>query len=100
MITAAKEVIQAPERGTYKWQMFTQWADEFRTTHADHVAYIALHMAGVLDPCRQKLDALMQRHTSQLSAGASARHRRAIERLQNTMTGAAMAYAARFHRPH
>ena len=46
MITAAKEVIQAPERGTYKWQMFKQWADEFRTTHADYVAYIALRMAG------------------------------------------------------
>lgn len=100
MNTAAKETIQAPERGTYKWQMFKQWADEFRATHADHVAYIALHMAGVLDPCRHKLEALMQRHASQLDADADARHRRAIARLQNTMTGAAMAYEASFHRAH
>ena len=38
----------------------------FRQTHADHVAYIALHLAGVLDPCRNKLNSLIQNHRQQL----------------------------------
>ena len=92
-----KDPIKVPEKGTYKWQLFKQWTDEFRSTHADHVAYIALHLAGVLDPCRNKLNALVQKHSQQLRDSAQAnRHTRAIERLQNTMTGAAVSYETNF----
>ena len=88
-----QDTIKVPEKGTYKWQLFNYWSDEFRQTHADHSAYIALNFAGALDACRTKLQALVQRH-SQLAADAScaARHQRAIARLQNTMSGAAMSY--------
>ncbi|MEY3446677.1 MAG: hypothetical protein RIR45_1432 [Pseudomonadota bacterium] len=88
-----KNAIKMPEQGTYKGQLFGYWADEFRKTHADHLAYIALNFAGVLDACRAKLNALVQHHRQQASdASGAARHNRAIARLQNTMTGAAMAY--------
>lgn len=93
-----KDSIKVPEKGTYKWQLFKQWTDEFRQTHADHVAYIALHLAGVLDPCRSKLNTLIQRHQQQRDGARSERHRRAIARLQNTMTGAAIAYETNFRR--
>jgi hypothetical protein len=88
-----KDPIKVPEKGTYKWQLFKQWTDEFRHTHADHVAYIALHLAGVLDPCRNKLNALIQQHRQHSD---SQRHSRAIARLQNTMTGAAISYETNF----
>ena len=92
-----KDPIKVPEKGTYKWQLFKQWSDEFRQTHADHVAYIALHLAGVLEPCRAKLDAMIQHHRQHAcDAAGGARHSRAIARLQNTMTGAAMAYETSF----
>ena len=92
-----KDLIKVPEKGTYKWQLFKQWTDEFRQTHADHVAYIALHLAGVLDPCRSKLNSLVQHHRQHLrDAPAGDRHSRAIERLQNTMTGAAVSYETNF----
>ncbi len=85
--------IQVPEKGTYQGQLFNYWQDEFRSTHADYSAYIALNFAGVLDACRSKWDTLIQRH----SQAGGERDRRAIERLQTrTMTGAAMAYESCF----
>ncbi len=89
-----QDPIKVPEKGTYKWQLFNYWSDEFRQTHADHSAYIALNFAGALDACRSKLQALVQHHR-QLAADptpSAARHERAIERLQNTMSGAAVSY--------
>ena len=92
-----RDIIQVPEKGTYKWQLFNYWSDEYRQTHADHSAYIALNFAGALDACRSKLQTLIQRHSQQAAKSAAcARHQRAIERLQNTMTGAAMAYESGF----
>ncbi|MBU0588041.1 MAG: hypothetical protein KJ852_10625 [Gammaproteobacteria bacterium] len=92
-----KNLIKVPEKGTYKGQLFKQWSDEFRHTHADHIAYIALNFGGVLDACRTKLDSLVQYHRQHLSDSQNAaRHSRAIERLQNTMTGAAMSYESSF----
>ena len=94
-----KDSIQVPEKGTYKWQLFNYWSDEYRQTHADHSAYIALNFAGALDACRDKLQTLVQRHRMQAcDASVSARHNRAIERLQNTMTGAAMSYESCFRK--
>jgi hypothetical protein len=94
-----KDTIKVPEKGTYKWQLFKEWTDEFRQTQADHVAYIALHLAGVLEPCRAKFDKLMQHHRQQLrDASQIQRHSRAIERLQNTMSAAALSYESSFHR--
>lgn len=95
-----QETIQMPEKGTYKWNLFSYWSDDFRQNQTDHSAYIALNFAGALDACRAKLQALVQRHTrlSQLS-GATAvgrRHAQAIERLQHTMTGAAMSFERGF----
>jgi|GEM_PF-419946 hypothetical protein len=93
------KLIKTPAKGTYKSQLFEQWSVEFQQTHADHVAYIALHLGGVLDACRSKLKELMDYHSQQARGGlASTRHGRAIERLQNTMTGAAVAYESSFHR--
>ena len=92
-----QDSIKVPDHGAYKWQLFQQWSDEFRQSHSEHVAYIALHLAGVLDSCRVKLEALIQHHQRHLSdARAGLRHSRAIERLQNTMSGAAIAYEANF----
>ena len=92
-----KDLISIPEKGTYKWQLFDQWASEFRQTHADHIAYIALNFAGVLDACRSKLQSRIQYHRQHLEGAATGyRHRRAIARLQNTMTGAAMSYEGCF----
>ena len=93
-----RNTIPVPEKGTYKWQLFNYWSDEFRQTHNDHSAYIALNFAGALDTCRSKLQTLIQRHR-QLASKSSAcgRHQRAIERLQNTMSGAAMAFESGFH---
>ena len=92
-----KDPIKLPEKGTYKWQLVKQWSDEFRQSHADHVAYIALHLAGVLDPYRNKLNSLIQHHRQhQRDAAGGKRHSRAIERLQNTMTGAAVSYETNF----
>ncbi len=93
-----RNTIQVPEKGTYKWQLFNYWSDEFRQTHNDHSAYIALNFAGALDACRNKLQSLIQHHRQQASkAVACERHHRAIARLQNTMTGAAMAFESGFH---
>ena len=92
-----RDVIQVPEKGTYQWQLFNYWSDEYRQTHADHSAYIALNFAGALDACRNKLQALIQHHRQQAGkSSARERHYRAIERLQNTMTGVAMAYESGF----
>ena len=94
-----KETIKIPEKGTYQWQLFDYWSDEFRHTNADHSAYIALNFAGVLDACRAKLNKLIQHHRQHLSdTQGAARHSRAIERLQHTMSGAAMSYESCFHR--
>jgi hypothetical protein len=94
-----KDLITVPEKGTYKGQLFGYWSDEFRQTNADHSAYIALNFAGVLDACRTKLNALIQHHSQHVSdAKGGARHSRAIERLQNTMSGAAMSYESCFRR--
>jgi hypothetical protein len=93
-----KDTIQVPEKGTYQWQLFNYWSDQYRQTHADHSAYIALNFAGALDSCRRKLHALVQHHRQQAcQSAARANHQRAIARLQNTMTGAAMAYERGFH---
>ncbi len=95
-----KDSIQVPEKGTYKGRLFGYWSDEFRQTHQEHSAYIALNFAGVLDACRSKFNTLMERHHQQLQdARHAARHRRAIERLQATMSGAAMSYESCFRRP-
>lgn len=92
-----KETIKVPEKGTYQWQLFDYWSDEFRQTHADHSAYIALNFAGVLDACRTKFQALMQHHSKHVcDAKGGQRHARAVERLQNTMSGAAMSYETCF----
>ena len=93
------EHIRVPDQGTYQSQLFSYWSDEFRETNADHSAYIALNFAGVLDACRTKLHTLMQHHRQHLSDKSGAeRHSRAIARLQNTMSGAAMAYESCFRR--
>lgn len=94
-----KTLIKVPEKGTYKGRLFGYWSEEFRQTHADHSAYIALNFAGVLDACRTKFNALLQYHRQHASdARNGARHSRAIERLQNTMSGAAMSYESCFRR--
>ena len=96
-VNMSKTPIQMPEKGSYKWQLFSYWSDEYRQTRADHSAYIALNFAGALDVCRTKLQKLMQHHrqfASDASCGAS--HNRAIARLQNTLSGAAMAYESSF----
>lgn len=92
-----KELIKVPEKGTYQWQLFDYWSDEYRQTHADHSAYIALNFAGVLDACRAKLQSLLQHHRQYVDdANDGVRHSRAIARLQNTMSGAAMSYESCF----
>jgi hypothetical protein len=94
-----KEPIQVPDKGTYKGQLFGYWSEEYRQTNADHSAYIALNFAGVLDACRAKLNALLQHHRQHVAdAQGGASHSRAIERLQNTMSGAAMSYESCFQR--
>ncbi len=90
-------MIQVPERGTYKWQLFNYWSDEYRQTRADHSAYIALNFAGALDACRSKMQHLVQKHRQQATkAPACERHYRAIDRLSKTMTGAALSYERGF----
>jgi hypothetical protein len=92
-----RDTIQVPEKGTYKWQLFNYWSDEYRQTQEDHSAYIALNFAGALDACRSKLQHLIQHHAQQAKKSAAReRHNRAIARLQNTMTGAAIAYESGF----
>lgn len=93
-----RESIQVPEKGTYQWQLFDYWSGEYRQTHADHSAYIALNFAGALDACRNKFKALVQHHRQQATCANAERHQRAIARLQNTMSGAAMAYESCFQR--
>lgn len=94
-----KNTIEVPEKGTYKWQLFDYWSGEFHQTHAGHNAYIALNFAGALEACKSKFQALVQQHRSKAGdAATAARHMRAIERLQNTMSGAAVAYESGFHR--
>jgi len=94
-----KNTIQVPEKGTYKWQLFDYWSGEYRQTHAGHNAYIALNFAGALEACKSKFQALVQQHRAHAAdAATGARHMRAIERLQNTMSGAAVAYESGFHR--
>jgi hypothetical protein len=95
--TMSKTPIQMPEKGTYKWQLFSYWSDEYRQTRAEHSAYIALNFAGALDVCRTKLQKLMQHHrqfASDATSGPS--HNRAIARLENTLSGAAIAYESSF----
>ncbi len=91
-----RATIQVPEKGTYQWQLFDYWSGEYKQTHADHSAYIALNFAGALDACRNKFKALVQHHNQQASRTDAVRHQRAIARLQNTMSGAAMAYESCF----
>jgi hypothetical protein len=92
-----KETIKVPEKGTYQWQLFDYWSDEFRQTNADHSAYIALNFAGVLDACRSKLQSLIQHHKQHVcDVKGGMRHSRAIARLQNTMSGAALSYETCF----
>jgi len=89
-----KRVIELPEKGTYKWQLFSYWSDEYRQSRSDHSAYIALNFAGTLDVCKNKFQSLTrhpQLHDS------DARHHRAIQRLQNTLSGAAVAFESSFH---
>lgn len=94
-----KETIKVPEKGTYQWQLFDYWSDDFRHTNAEHSAYIALNFAGVLDACRSKLHSLIQHHRQHVAdAKGGKRHSRAIQRLQNTMSGAAMSYEDCFRR--
>jgi hypothetical protein len=89
-----KRVIELPEKGTYQWRQFSYWSDEYRQSRADHSAYIALNFAGALDVCKNKFQSLMRHH--QLHA-SDARHHRAIQRLQNTLSGAAVAFESSFH---
>lgn len=91
-----KRVIELPEKGTYKWQQFSYWSDEYRQTRADHSAYIALNFAGALDVCKNKFQNLMRHHQQHAN---DARHNRAIQRLQNTLSAAAVAYERSFQ-PH
>ncbi|MBT0570132.1 hypothetical protein KIK84_07335 [Curvibacter sp. CHRR-16] len=91
-----KDSIQVPEKGTYQWQLFDYWLDEFRNSHANHSAYIALNFAGVLDDCRSKLHTLLQKHRAQAAGAQAQRHQRAISRLQSTITGAAMEYESAY----
>ncbi len=94
-----RDTIQLPEKGTYKWQLFNYWSDDYRQNRADHSAYIALNFAGALDACRSKLQKLIQHHRAQAAKSAACeRHQRAIARLQATMTGAAMSYESGFQR--
>ena len=94
-----KETIKVPEKGTYQWQLFDYWSDDFRHTNAEHSAYIALNFAGVLDACRSKLHTLIQHHRQHVAdAKGGKRHSRAIQRLQNTMSGAPMSYEDCFRR--
>ena len=94
-----KTAIQMPEKGTYQWQLFNYWSDEYRQTRADHSAYIALNFAGALDVCRTKVQTLLQHHRQHVSdATQGPRHHKAIVRLQNTLSGAALAYESSFQR--
>jgi hypothetical protein len=94
-----KTPIQVPEKGTYQGQLFDYWSDEYRQTHADHSAYIALNFAGVLDACRLKWQSLLRHHQQHAAvAHNGSLHQRAIVRLQSTMTGAAIAYESGFKR--
>ncbi len=94
-----KETIKVPEKGTYQWQLFDYWSDDFRHTNAEHSAYIALNFAGVLDACRSKLHTLIQHHRQHMADAKGGKcHSRAIQRLQNTMSGAAMSYEDCFRR--
>ncbi len=92
-----KASIQVPEKGTYQGQLFDYWSDEFHQTHAEHSAYIALNFAGVLDACRLKWQNLLHGHEQQaIGTHNGSLHQRAIQRLQSTMTGAAIAYESGF----
>ena len=94
-----KDTIKVPEKGTYKGQLFGYWSDEYRQSHQDHSAYIALNFAGVLDACRNKFNRLMQQHSQHLqNAKEAQRHSRAMARLQATMSGAAVSYESCFRR--
>jgi hypothetical protein len=89
--------IQVPEAGTYQWQLFDYWSDDYRTTRADHSAYIALNFAGVLDACKNKFLQLLQYHQQQAASATNpVLHQKAIQRLHGTMTGAALAYESAF----
>jgi len=99
MAVMQKTAIQMPEKGTYQWQLFNYWSDEYRQTRADHSAYIALNFAGALDVCRAKVQTLLQHHHQHASDAAQGpRHHKAIARLQNTLSGAALAYESSFQR--
>ena len=94
-----KATIRVPEKGTYQYQLFDYWSDEFRQSHADHSAYIAPNFAGGLDSCRNQWHALIQHHSQHVNdAKGGKRHSKAIARLQNTMSGAAMSYETCFRR--
>ena len=99
MAVMQKTAIQMTEKGTYQWQLFNYWSDEYRQTRADHSAYIALNFAGALDVCRAKVQTLLQHHRQHASDAAQGpRHHKAIARLQNTLSGAAVAYESSFQR--
>ena len=58
-----------------------------------------LNFAGVLDACRSKLHTLIQHHRQHVADAKGGKcHSRAIQRLQNTMSGAAMSYEDCFRR--
>lgn len=92
----SKDSIQVPAKGTYQWQLFDYWVDEYRSSRANHSAYIALNFAGVLDGCRSKLQQLLAKHQQQAAGAQAERHQRAIQRLQHTITGAAMQYESAY----
>ena len=82
--------LKVPEQGTYKFEQFRTWKNEFQSTGFGHVAYIALNFAEVLNTAREKFKSLKAYHES--LANVDVRHQRALDRLQNTMTGAALSY--------
>jgi hypothetical protein len=86
---------KCPKKALTQWQLFNYWSDEYRQTRADHSAYIALNFAGALDVCRAKVQTLLQHHRQHAS---DPRHHKAIARLQNTLSGAALAYESSFQR--
>ena len=92
--TRSKCLKKAPTSGSCLTTGLANSAKPTRTTPPT-----ALNFAGALEACRTKFQALMQHHRAKAAdATCAARHMRAIERLQNTMSGAAMAYESGFHR--
>ena len=82
--------LKVPEQGTYKFEQFRAWRKEFQSTGLGHIAYIALNFAEVLNTGREKFKSLKAYHET--FASVDAQHQRALDRLQNTMIGAAISY--------